>query len=111
MIRLMDDIYLVSDDDKSLADDFQVIQRLMGDKGLSIKPQKTRVDDAGHAKIDSEIDEVKRSLLKRRRMILTVGYDEDGSEIITRKMIKRPLSKKEIGYIDRLLEKSYIEEE
>jgi hypothetical protein len=111
LIRFMDDIYIFSDDENRIADDFQVIQRLLGDKGLSINPRKTRVDDAGHVAIDKEIDEVKAKLLRRRRLMLIVGYDEDGTEIVKESLIKAPLSAEEIGYIDRLLEKPDLEED
>jgi hypothetical protein len=111
IIRFMDDIYLFSDDERTLADDFQVIQRLVGDKGLSINPRKTRINDAGHAKIDQEIDEVKKNLLKRRRFLITIGYDDEGEEIIKEQLVKWPLSDEEVGYIDKLLEKPDIEED
>ena len=78
----MDDIYLFSNDKEVIAGDFQLVQRLLGDKGLSINPQKTRVDAATHLSIDKEIDEIKKTLLKRRRLLITIGYDDAGEDIV-----------------------------
>jgi hypothetical protein len=111
LIRFMDDIYLFSDDERRIEDDFQTIQRLLGDRGLSLNSRKTTINDSEQAKIDAEIDQVKRQLLKRRRMLITVGYDDDGSEIVRQELIKNPLSSAEMSYINGILDKPNIEEE
>ena len=110
LIRFMDDIYIFSGNSSSLNDDFQIIQRLLGDKGMSINPQKTNRDLSGHVNIEKGIDEIKKSLLKRRRQIIIEGYDED-DQMVRVVMLKTPLSKKELEYIDEMLKKPDIDED
>lgn len=62
-VRFMDDMYLFSNDERALADDFQLIQRLLGDKGLSVNPSKTARNAASHVNTESEIDDMKKSCL------------------------------------------------
>ena len=111
IIRFMDDIYLFSNDPKDLATDFQTIQRLLGDKGLSVNPRKTSKDAAAPNQIDTQIDQIKTQLLKKRRLLITAGYDDDGEEIVKEVMLKSPLTKDELKYIDGILDKPEIEEE
>ena len=54
LVRFMDDFYLFSGEEQNLSDDFQLVQRLLGEKGLSINPQKTRKNSATHTEIDTE---------------------------------------------------------
>jgi hypothetical protein len=111
IIRFMDDIVLFADDKRAIDDDFQMIQRLIGDRGLSLNSRKTRVDDHANVSIDSAIDDVKRKLLRRRRIEITVGYDEEGTEIVKKAIVKAPLTSTEMAYIEGILEKPDIEEE
>lgn len=111
LIRFMDDIYLFSDDDKAVDGDFQTIQQLLGNRGLSLNSQKTKLNDSEQANIDNEIDAVKKKLLARRRYIITIGYDDAGDEIVKQEFIKHPLSAEEMSYIDGILEKPHIEED
>lgn len=111
VIRFMDDIVLFADDRQAIDDDFQTIQRLIGDKGLSLNSRKTRLKDHAAETIESQIDEVKRELLRRRRIVITAGYDEEGQEIVKKKLMKFPLSRKEMGYIQTILAQPDIEEE
>lgn len=111
VIRFMDDIVLFSDDEQAIIDDFQVIQRLIGDKGLSLNSRKTKLNEIFSGSIDSSIDEIKKKLLQRRRIEITTGYDEDGSEIVKHAMFKKPLDSEEMRYIDDLLNQQDIEED
>lgn len=111
IVRFMDDIYLFSQSEKTIANDFQIVQKLLGDKGLSVNPQKTKRGLAAHTKIDVEIDDIKKKLLDRRRFLVLEGYSEAGDEIITEVMSKQPLSGEELLYIDGLLRKPDIEED
>lgn len=110
LIRFMDDIYLFSNDEQAIIDDFQTIQRLLGDKGLSVNPRKTRINDSELASIDKDIDQVKTRLLRRRR-IMIMQYDSDGEEVVKQSLIRMPLNRAEMKYIDGILEKRDIEEE
>ena len=109
-VRFMDDIYLFSNSETAISDDFLVIQRILGEKGLSINPQKTQRDSPGHVNMDREIDAVKKTLLKRRRLVVTAGYEED-EKIVKEVMRKSPLNNAELKYITSLLEQPNIEEE
>ena len=111
IIRFMDDIVLFANNEQAIDDDFQTIQRLIGDKGLSLNSRKTRIDDHKERSIDTAIDQVKKELLRRRRIVITAGYDENGDEIIKRAFIKAPLTKVEMDYIDGILHQPDIEEE
>jgi hypothetical protein len=111
VIRFIDDIVLFANDEQAIEDDFQTIQRLIGDKGLSLNSRKTRINDHKEASIDTAIDEVKSELLRRRRIVITTGYDEEGAEIVRKAFIKAPLSSEEMAYIEGILDKPDIEEE
>ncbi|MEZ0000856.1 RNA-directed DNA polymerase [Sinorhizobium fredii] len=62
IIRFMDDIYLFSDSEQTITDDFILIQTLLGDKGLSINPQKTSRESAQHVRRENQIDAAKEAL-------------------------------------------------
>jgi hypothetical protein len=110
LVRFMDDIYLFSNDPRTIADDFQIIQQLLGEKGLSVNPQKTERESPGHVRLDREIDAAKKALLKRRRLVLTEGYEED-ERVVGEVLIKSPLSGAEIRYLDDILSQEKIEED
>jgi hypothetical protein len=110
-VRFMDDMTIFLDNESSILNDFELIQRILGEKGLSINPKKTQKGESSHQSSERDIDSVKKSLLKRRRLMVTVGYDEDGEEVLKEQLMKWPLTKEEIKYIDSLLEKAEIEED
>jgi hypothetical protein len=111
VIRFMDDIVLFANDEQAIDDDFQTVQRLIGDKGLSLNSRKTRVNEHKGESIDNAIHQVKKELLRRRRIVITTGYDEDGAEIIKKAFIKVPLTSAEMAYIEAILDQPDIEEE
>jgi hypothetical protein len=47
----------------------------LGEKGLSVNPDKTLQDASRIADFESKLDEIKKNLLKRRRLLITAGYD------------------------------------
>lgn len=106
MLRFMDDFYLFSDDLETLISDFIQIQRMLGEKGLSINPAKTKLGDIEHLDVEKEVDEIKLRLLHRRRhAILASGGDEEWEDEDER------LDEEEMEYLLALLKKSQIEEE
>lgn len=119
VIRFMDDFYLFSDDEDSLKADFSEIQRLLGQKGLSVNASKTTTIQPRTEKTESDVSELKKKLLERRRKIVSSGlYDEDdddeefeddedgdGEESLLN------LSDEELEYIMSLLKDGNLEEE
>lgn len=110
-VRFMDDITIFSNSEKSIWNDFELIQRLLGEKGLSVNPAKTVFGQSSHQRNAQELDAVKQSLLRRRRLVVAIGYAEDGSEEIEEYFEKHPLTRQEIQYIDSILVKPELEEE
>ena len=56
----MDDIYLFDNSEDVLKHDFDQLQRLLGEKGLSVNESKfTRIGEIEEFDIEDEIDEIK----------------------------------------------------
>jgi hypothetical protein len=109
IIRFMDDIYLFSNSEQTITNDFTLIQTLLGDKGLSVNPQKTSRTSAQHVNLEKQIDKAKEDLLKKRRIILEIGY---GDQTETKEfLLRKPLTREEIAYLTQILEQSEIDEE
>ena len=112
LLRFMDDFYLFSDSAADIRSDFLLIQKLLGDKSLSLNSSKTSRVTASHTQIASDIDAVKKKLLDRRRHEISVaGYDEDDDTETVQVVIRKPLSKEELDYILALLAQETLEEE
>ena len=82
LVRFMDDFVLFSNSERDLRRDFITIQKLLGDKGLSLNANKTSDGIRENIDIENAIDEVRERLLKKRRSVV-MGYDEimdDGME-------------------------------
>jgi len=111
LLRFMDDFYLFSDDENQLRADLAEVQRLLGQKGLSINAGKTTTERPRTEKAESDVDELKKKLLQRRRKIVTQGpYDEDADDSArTKKALQ--LSKSELNYIIGLLRSGDLEED
>lgn len=106
-LRFMDDFYIFSNKLNNVLSDFLEIQRMLGDKGLSVNPSKTRIGRIKDMDIEQQVDNVRDQLMQRRWFIVTgsggdsdVYEDEDES-----------LDKNEIGYLMDLLRNPEIEEE
>src|SRR5580698_1754570 len=65
-LRFMDDFYLISDQYDDVLSDFIEIQRILGEKGLSVNPSKTRLGEIKDLDIEKEVDDIKKRLLSRR---------------------------------------------
>ncbi len=107
LIRFMDDFYLFDDDHSKILHDFVLIQKLLGEKGLSINPKKTGINETGHLEVDREIDNIKKSLLERRRYVVHDDYEDEEVEI----ELSEDLDDEELSYIESILERDTIEEE
>ena len=107
IVRFMDDFVLFSNSSIDLLRDFMVIQKLLGDKGLTLNPNKTSDGVRENVDLENEIEEVRKRLLARRRIII-MDYDGDADDEIE---IKEDLSDKEMEFLRDLLRRDDIEEE
>lgn len=107
IVRFMDDFYLYSDDPDALTVDFYAIQKLLGQKGLSVNPNKTKFGSKEDAKLEEEIDDVKASLLAKRRVAEKHAYHDDFEAAFD----ALQLTDDELQYIRNLLQADHPEEE
>jgi len=107
VIRFMDDFVLFSDNEKDLFEDFYSIQTLLGQKGLSVNPSKTSLIEAMSVKVEKEIDQVKISLLNKRREAFHHAYLGDFDSAF--EAIK--MDTDELEYIRNILKKDNLEEQ
>lgn len=102
----MDDFYLFSNDEDKLTSDFVTIQRMLGEKGLSLNSAKTHYRDPLKQIFGQKIDEIKLGLLQFRRLIIEVSgqvKDEEEDEY-------KQLNKEQIDYLLNLLKEPDIDE-
>lgn len=107
IVRFMDDFCLYSNDPEALVIDFHSIQKLLGQKGLSVNPSKTKIGATGRTKIEEEVDSVKSSLLAKRRIAEKHAYVDDFEAAFD----ALQLSEEELQYIRTLLQAEHLEEE
>lgn len=107
IVRFMDDFCLYSDDPDALTFDFHSIQKLLGQKGLSVNPSKTKTGEKDGAKIEEEVDDVKASLLAKRRIAEKHAYLDDFEAAVE----ALQLTEEELEYIRALLQSEHLEEE
>jgi hypothetical protein len=106
-LRFMDDIYVFSDARNEVLRDFITIQRMLGDKGLSVNPSKTKLGRVKELDVEERIDALRESLLERRSLIVTgSGADFDPEEVDD-----DTLTEDESEYLMELLKNPEIEEE
>lgn len=106
IIRFMDDFYLFDDDADTVIADFLQVQKLLGEKGLTINPGKTRGPGASEDSAGVKIDKLKAELLQLRRAIITASGEEDVDDDDP-----PSLSKKQRKYLISLLKEDTISEE
>ncbi|WP_421702749.1 antiviral reverse transcriptase Drt5 [Aliiroseovarius sp.] len=107
VVRFMDDFVLFSDSRRDLRHDFITIQGLLGEKGLSLNPNKTSDGVRENVELEDAIEDVRIQLLQRRRVVVT-DYDGIPDEEVE---IERDLSDEEMGFLRGLLQQDDIEEE
>lgn len=81
-LRFMDDIYLFSDSEHHIQNDFLLVQHLAGEKGLNFNNSKTKQGKVALEDIDGQIEEVRKKLLYvRTELVETYNGDEEEVEI------------------------------
>ncbi|MEK4346516.1 RNA-directed DNA polymerase [Paenibacillus sp. FSL P4-0184] len=75
IIRFMDDIYFFSDNEETITNDIFTVQKLLGEKGLCLNEEKTLITTVENEE-ENDIETVKISLLKKRRLIINSYTDE-----------------------------------
>ena len=110
LLRFMDDFYLFSNNERAVIEDFTLIQRLLGDKGLSINPMKTKIGQVAVADIRRNVDAIRGRLLQRRNDIVEASGVEETEET-TDEEAQSILSQAEVEYLLDLLRNNDIEEE
>ncbi|UWR51064.1 antiviral reverse transcriptase Drt5 [Phaeobacter inhibens] len=107
VVRFMDDFVLFSDSQRDLRHDFITIQGLLGEKGLSLNPNKTSDGVRENVELEDAIEDVRIQLLQRRRVVIT-DYDGIPDEEVE---VEQDLSDEEMGFLRGLLQQDDIEEE
>jgi hypothetical protein len=107
LLRFMDDFYLFSNEENLLRDDYIVIQKILGEKGLSVNPSKTIFGESAPAFIDKNVDSMRLNLLTRKRHIYR-SYDELEEDVEENSIL---LSSDEINYLFSLLQSKNMDEE
>ena len=110
MIRFMDDFYFFDNDRDVLVQDFQQLQKLLGEKGLGINESKTRFGNVDELNIEEEIDEIKSQLLRRRESIV-FGSGADEDEYEDEDDEDDVLDEEAVDYLLDLLRDEHLEEE
>lgn len=106
-LRFMDDFYLFSDQLNDVLADFLKIQRMLGDKGLSINPSKTKIGKIEDLDVERQVDTVRNQLFERRIFVVTgSGGDSEPHE-----NEDEALDDEEVEYLMDLLRNPEIEEE
>ena len=107
--RFMDDVYLFGKSQEEVNADFNRIQRVLGQKGLSVNPAKTSLVRSKTEKTYESISTIKKNLLQRRREIISSSfYDDEDEEMET---IKADLSAEELEEVHGILKAGDLEED
>jgi hypothetical protein len=89
LLRFMDDFYLFSDNEKKINSDFIIIQKILGEKGLSLNSAKTLYGNLSNQDLVQTVDDIKVGLLQLRRQIIDVSgfpsedLEKDEDELLT----------------------------
>ncbi|MBY9065622.1 RNA-directed DNA polymerase [Hyphomonas sp. WL0036] len=105
VVRFMDDIILFSNEPDSLYEDFYSVQKLLGQKGLSVNPSKTKSQNPSN--LEKEANEVKLSLLNKRRKAALLDYMDE----VEAAADALQLTPQESDYIRALLAMDNLQEE
>ena len=106
-LRFMDDIYVFADHESKVVGDFIVVQRMLGERGLSVNPSKTKLGEVDSLDVEERVDALRASLLERRAFIVTGS----GADLDPEEMDDDILTTEETEYLMDLLRNPEIEEE
>jgi hypothetical protein len=106
-IRFLDDFVLFSDDKEKLVDDFFLVQKLLGSRGLSINPSKTRFSNLIERPPEAPLSETKKGLLEKSREATHLAYAEDFDDA----HVGIELDNEELDYIRNILSADQLNEE
>jgi hypothetical protein len=106
LLRFMDDFYLFSEEENALIDDFLTIQRLLGERGLSLNSTKTILGQVKELDVAKKVDEIKASLLKIRRTM----FETSGEISFLEEEYYEKLTPEQIEYLLNLLKEPDIDE-
>jgi hypothetical protein len=111
IVRFMDDFYVYSNDLDILLADFYRIQKILGEKGLSLNSGKTEVGDIKHLDIEEEIDDIKQQLLEERSHLIGASGEEPFFEEDYEFEEPEALSDEQVDYLIDMLSNDIDEED
>lgn len=76
-IRFLDDFVLYSDKESDLAEDFFLVQKLLGARGLSVNPSKTSLRTFTKVNVDEPSSSIRSALLLKSRNAIHLAYADD----------------------------------
>jgi hypothetical protein len=110
LLRFLDDFYLFDNDEHVLLGDFVRIQRLLGERSLTVNDHKTKRDDDVLQLAPGTIDEIKIQLLELRRELVVGEYGDDSLASVEEEEDGDPLTEEQLAYLLDLLKDPDIEE-
>ena len=110
MLRFLDDFYLFDDKERVLNSDFMKIQRLLGERGLTLNASKTRHDEEVLSLAPGTIADIKIELLHRRREMVVDASGELVDEDVDEEEDDDPLSEEQLEFLMDLLKDPDIDE-
>lgn len=111
IFRFMDDIYMFDDDYGILLEDFHQVQRLLGEKNLTINSAKTQLGSVNELNIEREVDDIKARLLNRRGEVIFGSGSDEIDDDDDRDEQEDVLNEEDIEYLMDLLKDERLEEE
>lgn len=106
-IRFLDDYVLYSDNESDLAEDFFLVQKLLGARGLSVNPSKTNLRVLSEPNATESISSVRSDLFLKSRNAIHLAYNEDFDDAYE----GISLDDDEIDFIRKILRSERVSEE
>lgn len=107
LLRFMDDFCLFDDNRTTLEVDFELVQKLLGEKGLNVNPSKTNFGQDAAFDVKRQVSKIRRKL---KTIVEEIEFTESGVELYS--MVKiRDLKPEEVEELLKLLTNTKLEEE